>query len=185
MRVLVLTLGLLSVLAAAGLWAFWPRPGAGPRPGDPAPDFTLPDQHGRMRSLHEWRGQWVVLYFYPKDDTPGCTREACLFRDDIEGVRARGAEVVGVSLDRVESHRAFAEKYRLPFPLLADTHRNTAAAYGSLFALGPLAFARRHSFIIDPQGRVARVYRDVDPQEHAHEILADLEALRAAAARSD
>lgn len=177
---LLLAVTVLTLVAAGALWLAWPRRGGGPQPGDLAPDFTLPDQHGRPRALHDWRGRWLVLYFYPKDDTPGCTREACHFRDDIQGVRARGAEVVGVSLDSTASHRAFAEKYALPFPLLADPDRRVAAAYGSLFALGPLAFARRDSFIIDPQGRVARVYRGVDPQAHAEQVLSDLDALQAA-----
>jgi thioredoxin-dependent peroxiredoxin len=143
-------------------------------PGMPAPDFALPDARGERRALADLRGEWLLLYFYPKDDTPGCTKQACAFRDGYRELRARGVQVVGVSLDDGESHRAFAEKHRLPFPLLSDRTGEVAASYGALWSLGPLRLTRRHSFLIDPQGRLARIYRDVDVDSHYRQVLDDL-----------
>lgn len=143
-------------------------------PDMPAPDFILPDARGGQRALADFRGEWLLLYFYPKDDTPGCTKQACAFRDGYQELRARGVQVVGVSLDDGESHRAFAEKHRLPFPLLSDRTGEVAASYGALWSLGPLRLTRRHSFLIDPQGRLARIYRDVDVDSHYRQVLDDL-----------
>lgn len=148
--------------------------------GSPAPDFSLPDQQGRTRSLSAFHGQWVVLYFYPKDDTPGCTKEACHFRDDYLAARKLGAEILGVSVDSAESHVKFSNKYSLPFPLLADTDGKVARQYGALWSLGPIRFARRQTFLIDPQGRIARIYRDVDPDGHSREVIDALKALQLA-----
>lgn len=145
--------------------------------GDPAPPFELSDQNGETRRLGDYLGRWVVLYFYPKDDTPGCTAEACGLRDVYGMLEDMGAAVLGVSLDDTESHKAFASKFRLPFPLLADTGGRVAKSYGALNSLGFVKFARRHSFIIDPQGRIAKVYRRVDAKTHADEVIADLKAL--------
>lgn len=153
--------------------------------GDPAPAFDLLDQHGKRHALADYQGQWLVLYFYPKDDTPGCTKEACHFRDQYEHLLEKKAAVVGVSLDDVQSHKAFMEKYNLPFPLLADPGGKVALTYGSLYKLGPLRFARRHSFIIDPQGRLAKIYREVKPAGHAQEVLDDLDHLQAQSAITD
>ncbi len=150
------------------------------QPGQPAPDFNLPDQQGRHHALADYSGRWLVLYFYPKDDTPGCIREACQFRDHHQRLLEREAVVVGVSLDSTASHQAFGEKYRLPFPLLSDPDGEVARRYGALFKLGPLRFARRHSFIIDPKGRIARMYRKVEPDAHARQVLEELRALQAA-----
>ncbi|MEX2524177.1 MAG: peroxiredoxin [Gammaproteobacteria bacterium] len=146
--------------------------------GQPAPDFRLPDQHRKIHSLSEYAGKWVVLYFYPKDDTPGCTTEACNFRDDIFRLRELGAEVLGVSVDSPESHARFAEKHGLPFSLLADTEGRVAESYGSLRRIGPLRLAKRHTFIIDPQGRVAKIYRKVDPKAHSDAVIADIQSLQ-------
>ena len=154
---------------------------AGLRAGMPAPPVELPDQYGRLRRLSDYRGKWVVLYFYPKDDTPGCTVEACHFRDGMEQLRALGMEVLGVSLDNEQSHARFAEKYDLPFTLLADIGGKVARSYGSLLSLGPLQVAKRHTFLIDDQGRVAKVYRRVKPRVHGEEIFADLRLLRQSA----
>lgn len=145
--------------------------------GEMAPDFQLMDQNGVVQRLSDYRGHWVVLYFYPKDDTPGCTKEACEFRDDYQRLSRMGVTLLGVSLDDIKSHQAFAAKYHLPFPLLSDPDGEVAKRYGSLFKLWPLKFAKRHSFIIDPEGRVARVYRDVDPATHSDEVISDLEGL--------
>ncbi|HXV11957.1 MAG TPA: peroxiredoxin, partial [Burkholderiales bacterium] len=152
---------LIGVLAIAGL--LWWRVSAfskrnEPRVGEPAPDFSLPDQDGKARSLGEFRGKWLALYFYPRDDTPGCTRQACAFRDDRHKLAALGAEVVGVSVDDVESHLDFAKEHRLPFPLLADAGGAVAARYGSIRNFGLFKLARRNTFLIDPQGRIAKVY---------------------------
>jgi peroxiredoxin Q/BCP len=147
--------------------------------GAPAPEFELPDQEGQLHSLEDYRDQWVVLYFYPKDETPGCTTEACEFRDNIFAFRKLNTQILGVSLDDVESHRNFAENHDLPFPLLADTEGVTADAYGVKTKMMGWTVAKRQTFIIDPQGNVARHYEKVDPDEHAAQVLADLEALGA------
>lgn len=146
--------------------------------GDMAPEFTLKDQHNQTQSLENYRDKWLVLYFYPKDETPGCTKEACNFRDQYETLIDHHAKVLGVSLDSVESHEAFSEKYNLPFPLLADPDGKTAIAYGSLKKIGPLKFASRHSFIIDPDGKIAKIYRSVKPSIHSEEVLKDLQSLQ-------
>jgi thioredoxin-dependent peroxiredoxin len=145
--------------------------------GSVAPDFSLPDQTGKTQTLSAYRHHWVVLYFYPKDDTPGCTTEACQFRDDYLAVRKLGAEVLGVSVDNHDSHAEFASKYHLPFPLLADTDGKVAKQYGALWSLGFVKFARRHTFIIDPDGRIAKIYRSVDPKTHSRQVIDDLKSL--------
>jgi len=146
--------------------------------GQPAPDFALPDQQGKTRKLADWRGKWLVLYFYPKNDTPGCTEEACTFRDDWLQLQALGAEVVGISVDSSASHAAFAQKYKLPFPLLADEKGEVAARYGTLSDWVVFKYARRYTFVIDPQGRLAKAYRSVDTAKHSAEIVADLKQLQ-------
>jgi peroxiredoxin Q/BCP len=145
--------------------------------GDSAPDFHLMDQNGHSHSLAQYRGQWLVLYFYPKNNTPGCTKEACAFRDDYGRLTDMGVVILGVSTDNIESHQAFAKKYHLPFPLLSDVGGQVAKRFGSLLQLGPIKFAKRHSFIVDPQGRIAHIYRDVSPTTHSDEIIAQLLAL--------
>lgn len=152
-----------------------------PAAGALAPEFSLPDQDGRTRRLAEWRGQWLVLYFYPKDDTPGCTTEACHFRDDWVQLSALGAQVVGISVDTSASHKAFAEKYHLPFPLLADVQGGVAQRYGAISDWVIMKLARRYTFLIDPQGRIAKVYLSVSASRHSAEILADLKQLVSAA----
>ena len=146
--------------------------------GGMAPDFTLVDQYGKTRKLSDYKGTWVVLYFYPKDDTPGCTKEACHFRDDIYRIRKLNAEILGVSVDNQTSHAKFSEKHSLPFPLLVDADGRVAQSYNALWSLGPVRVARRHSFIIDAEGKIAKIYRDVDPDQHSNEIILDLEKLQ-------
>lgn len=182
LSIVVLLLGLVA-LAGLVIWR-WPRSAVLPAVGSMAPDFTLRDQHGVAFHLADARGQWLVLYFYPKDDTPGCTQEACHFRDDIAAIQGLGARIVGVSLDDAASHQAFSAKYRLPFTLLSDPGGRVAAAYGSLWSLGPVSFARRHSFIVDPQGRIAQAYRSVDTAGHAQQIVAELKRLQDAVHRA-
>jgi peroxiredoxin Q/BCP len=144
--------------------------------GDPAPDFELKDQSGQLHSIEDYRGKWVALYFYPKDDTPGCTTEACEFRDNIFAFKNLDCQILGVSLDDEESHKEFSEKYGLPFPLLADTSGTTADAYGVKSKYMGMSVAKRQTFLIDPEGNIAKHYAKVDPESHSQELLADLEA---------
>ncbi|MDE2366974.1 MAG: peroxiredoxin [Betaproteobacteria bacterium] len=144
--------------------------------GQPAPDFRLPDQNGNMHTLADYRGKWLALYFYVKDDTPGCTEQACKFRDDIHELSSLGAQVVGVSVDDTASHADFAKKYSLPFPLLADSKGETAARYGSLREGGTLA--KRNTFLIDPQGRIAKIYLSASTSRNSAEVIADLKRLK-------
>jgi peroxiredoxin Q/BCP len=146
------------------------------KPGQPAPDFNLPDQNGKTHRLSDYRGKWLALYFYVKDDTPGCTEQACKFRDDIGELDDLGAEVVGVSVDDTASHAQFARKYNLPFPLLADSKGETAARYGSLRPDGSLA--KRNTFLIDPQGRIAKVYLSANTSRNSAEVIEDLKKLK-------
>ena len=141
-----------------------------------APNFTLTDHTGTPRSLTDYRGKWVVLYFYPKDDTPGCTMEACSFRDANEALIAKGAVVLGVSADSPESHAKFIASHKLPFTLLSDPNKSAITAYG---CWGKKMFGRegilRRTFIINPAGEVVKKYGRVTPAEHATQIIKDLE----------
>jgi len=153
-----------------------------PAVGAAAPGFRLQDQTGKWHALDDYRGKWVVLYFYPKDNTPGCTTQACEFRDNIFAYRALGAVILGVSVDDVESHRAFSEEQNLPFPILADSEKKVTAAYGTLTKyLGVVELARRDTFIIDPQGRIARHFVKVEPKGHSEMVLTELRQLTAKA----
>ena len=147
--------------------------------GAPAPEFELSDQTGQLHSLEDYRDQWVVLYFYPKDETPGCTTEACEFRDNIFEFRKINVQILGVSFDNVESHRKFAENHDLPFPLLADTEGNAAEAYGVKTKMLGMTVAKRQAFLIDPAGNLAKHYDKVKPDTHTTEVLSDLKALGA------
>lgn len=152
--------------------------------GQPAPEFELADQVGQLHSLEDYRDSWVVLYFYPKDETPGCTTEACEFRDNIFAYRELNAQILGVSLDDVESHKAFAENHNLPFPLLADVEGAAADAYGVKTKFAGMTVAKRQTFIIDPAGNIALHFEKVKPKTHSAEVLAALESLTAAADES-
>jgi peroxiredoxin Q/BCP len=148
--------------------------------GMAAPGFHLQDQAGAWHTLTEYRGRWLVLYFYPKDDTPGCTTQACEFRDNIFAFNKLGAVILGISVDDVASHKAFAEEHSLPFTLLADSTKETATAYGVLHSvLGIMEIAARETFIIDPQGKIAKHYTGVDPKGHSQAVLAELKVLQA------
>lgn len=146
--------------------------------GKAAPDFKLPDQNGDMHSLKQYRGQWVVLYFYPKDDTPGCTVEACSFRDNFSALKKLDAAVLGVSTDPAKKHAKFAEKYELPFTLLADEEKKVVGLYGvwgkKKFMGREYMGTNRVSFLIDPKGKIAKKYDPVKPAEHVAEVLADM-----------
>lgn len=150
------------------------------QPGQQAPDFRLQDQYGQIHTLADFKGKWLALYFYPRDDTPGCTRQACAFRDDLGKIKALGAEVIGVSVDTVESHTGFASKFGLSFPLLADDTAETAARYHSLINLGIVKFARRNTFLIDPAGRIAKVYLSASACHNSGEVVSVLEQLKQA-----
>jgi peroxiredoxin Q/BCP len=168
-----------------------------PKVGDVAPAFTLADQNGKQHSLSDYRGKWVVVYFYPKDQTPGCTTQACQFTENVFAFRRAGAQILGISVDDEESHKAFEkalagnekisaenrkaiEEHGLPFPLLADTTHQTAKKYGVLTQRGNMVIAARETFLIDPQGKVAKHYV-VTPEKlegHSEELLRDIEALK-------
>jgi peroxiredoxin Q/BCP len=149
-----------------------------PGPGSAAPNFTLPSQQGASVSLKDYRGNWIVLYFYPKDQTPGCTREAHNFQVDQSKYAARSAVVLGVSVDSVDSHQKFCAKEGLNFKLLADSDGKVSQAYGSLKNLRVIKFAARHTFLIDPSGKIAKAYTSVDPARHSAEVLAALDQLQ-------
>ena len=152
-----------------------------PEVGKPAPAFKLQDQTGAWRSLADYRGKWVVLYFYPKDNTPGCTPQACEFRDNIFAFRRVNAVILGVSVDKIDSKEAFAKEHSLPFPVLADASTEVTKAYGSLTSYPQFKLfdiARRDTFIIDPQGRIARRFDNVNPKGHSEMVLAELAKLQ-------
>jgi peroxiredoxin Q/BCP len=180
-KVQALTAFALPLIWGAGaLLAYSAVEPAAPAVGTTAPQFRLRDQAGAWHSSSEYRGKWLVLYFYPKDDTPGCTTQACEFRDNIFAFNKLGTAIVGISVDDVASHKQFAEEHALPFTLLADSTKETAKAYGVLrSALGIMEIASRETFIIDPQGRVAKHYTAVDPKGHSQLVLADLKGLQA------
>ena len=142
--------------------------------GMSAPDFTLLDQNNVKRSLADFKGEWVVLYFYPKDDTPGCTTEACSFRDNIEIINKLNTNILGVSVASQESHKEFSEKYSLPFPILADVNGEVAKKYDSYGSFVGFKYASRHTFIINPSGMIHKVYKKVNPSKHASEIIEEL-----------
>ena len=148
-----------------------------PEIGSLAPNFTLPDQSGVTHTLAQYRGKWLVLYFYPKDDTPGCTEQACKFRDDFAVLKILGAEVLGVSVDDSTSHAEFARKHNLPFPLLADGDGVVANSYGSLRDLMVIKLAKRNTFLINPQGRIEKVYLGADSARNSAEIVTALRQL--------
>lgn len=150
-------------------------------PNTIAPDFTLLDQDGKEQKLSDYHGSWIVLYFYPKDDTPGCTKEACSFRDNFTVFTKKGIAVLGISKDNVKSHKKFGDKYELPFPILSDPEKTVIHAYeswGEKKFMGRLFDGiLRTTFLIDPKGVIRKVYENVKPSEHAESILADLASL--------
>jgi peroxiredoxin Q/BCP len=149
---------------------------AAPQVGQMAPDFTLPSQDGSKISLHDFRGKWVVLYFYPKDGTSGCTLEAHNFQRDIEKYQQLNAEIVGVSVDTPDSHKDFCAKQGLHFKLLADTEKKVSADYDSLMMI--IHYSSRNTFLIDPTGKIAKVWIGVSPAKHSEEVLAALSTLK-------
>ena len=183
--------GLLSVVALAGMQAAEtqsPAPASADKPvmhpenqpkaGDAAPDFSLPAGDGATVSLKDYKGKWVVLYFYPKDFTSGCTLEAKNFERDQAKYQSAGAVVLGVSVDTAQSHKDFCAKEGLNFKLLADPDAKTVAAYGSGMDYKGAKMAARNTFLIDPQGKIVKVYTSVKPAEHSDEVLKDLAELK-------
>ena len=152
------------------------------QPGKIAPNFTLPDQGGKNHTLSDYRGRWVFLYFYPKDESPGCTAEACALRDHFEEFGKLDVAVLGVSADSIASHQHFAKKCGLPFPLLSDIHRKISHNYHAFtahfFSTGHAEEIDRMSFLIDVMGDIEKVYHVTKPNTHAEEVLRDLIAIK-------
>jgi len=159
---LIVLLGAFALVALAG---------QSPAVGSAAPNFRLQDQNGDWHQLSDYQGQWLAVYFYPEDETPGCTTEACSFRDSIYAFQAIGAAVIGISVDDVDSHKQFASKYKLPFTLLADPGGRITETYGALADDGR---AHRESFLVNPEGVIVKHYGNVDPQTHTPQVLADI-----------
>jgi peroxiredoxin Q/BCP len=143
-----------------------------------APDFNLPDQNGNLHKLEDYKGKWLILYFYPKDDTPGCTKEACNFRDASNDYKKLGVSIIGISKDSIKSHQKFAEKHKLNFPLLADEDGSVIKSYGawgekSMFGKKYMGILR-NTYLINPDGEIQKEYKGVKPEIHNKEILKDL-----------
>ena len=170
------SLMILGLIVAVAMLTVVALPAAeAPVAGTKAPDFTLKSQEGTNVSLKDFRGKWVVLYFYPRDDTPGCTKEACSFRDGFSQFKKQGITVLGVSPDSEKSHQKFATKYSLPFTLLADTDRKIAEAYGvwgeKKFMGRTYMGVHRTTFLIDEKGKIKKIFEKVKPEDHASEVL--------------
>ena len=178
MKFMILLIALIAALAL--VWSRTTQASSLPQVGQVAPDFNLMDQNSKLQTLAAYRGKWLVLYFYPKDETPACTEQACMFRDDIFKLRKLGAEVVGVSIDDATKHAEFAKKHSLPFPLLADKDGVVAARYDSVTNLLLFKLAKRNTFIIDPHGKIAKVYPGANAGRNSEQVLADLPSLQAA-----
>ena len=148
------------------------------RVGQLAPDFSLPDQNGKKHKLSDYKGKWVLIYFYPKDDTPGCTKEACSIRDNFPKFKKLKIAVLGISVDSVKSHAKFVKKYHLPFTLLADEDKNVVKKYSvwskKKFMGREYMGTPRTSFLIGPNGKIEKIYENVKPETHAEEVLEDL-----------
>lgn len=182
MKITVLVLLVLIIIFVVPIFVvprmFSGSRAAAPVPGNIAPDFKLTSQEDTAVSLKDYRGKWVILYFYPKDQTPGCTREAHNFQMDQAKYNQRNSVILGVSVDSVDSHKKFCTKEGLNFKLLADSDGRVSREYGSLTNLGLAKFSARHTFLIDPAGRVAKTYSSVDPSRHSEEVLAALDQLQ-------
>jgi peroxiredoxin Q/BCP len=172
--VVFLVFAMAALLAVA---ADQPQP---PAAGNPAPAFALPSQEGAQVSLDQFKGKWVVLYFYPKDFTQGCTIEAHNFQRDIDKYTQKNAVILGVSVDNVDSHESFCTKEGLNFKLLADSNHVVVEKYGSIMEYNGMTLAARNTFLIDPTGVIRKVYLKVSPQGHSDEVLADLQQLQSA-----
>lgn len=146
--------------------------------GDEAPSFTLKDAQGQTHYLSDYAGKYLVLYFYPKDDTPVCTKEACSFRDDMGTLEKLGAKIIGISVDSIASHANFAKKNSLAFPLLSDSDGKVAASYHALTDFYVVKIAKRYTYLISPDGKIAKIYTNVDTSRHSKQIIDDLASLQ-------
>ena len=177
-----MTLKLIFYVAALLLAFFGYRSYANATPplqiGDDAPSFTLNDGQGQTHYLSDYAGKYLVLYFYPKDDTPACTKEACHFRDDLAQLTKLDANVVGISVDSGTSHADFSKKYHLPFPLLADVDGKVAESYHALTNFYVVKIAKRYTFLINPSGKIAKIYTNVDTSKHSQQIIDDLKLIQ-------
>lgn len=167
----------LAVAAFAAVRTFAADNAPMPQEGQTAPTFTLPNQENQPISLDSYRGKWVVLYFYPKDMTTGCTIEAHNFQRDLEQYKALDAVILGVSVDSVDSHKQFCTKDSLSFTLLADPDKKVVQEYGSLGNFGPMQIAKRNTFLISPDGKIVKVWTGVNPNVHSEEVLATLHTM--------
>jgi peroxiredoxin Q/BCP len=178
-RMFTAFLGVLAVFAIVGLLVFAARAGdKAPAVGTAAPDFTLNSQEGKAISLHDFKGKWVVLYFYPKDMTTGCTIEAHNFQRDMAKYDAAGAVILGVSVQDEKSHQEFCAKEGLNFKLLADTKKEVSEKYDAVMNLGVMKLSARHTFLIGPDGQVRKVWTDVDVKKHSDDVLAAIEGMK-------
>jgi thioredoxin-dependent peroxiredoxin len=177
MKVLALIFVSLVLSTLFAVAADQPQP---PAVGQPAPAFSLPSQEGAQVSLDQFKGKWVVLYFYPKDFTTGCTIEAHNFQRDLEKYTQKNAVILGVSVDTVDSHKSFCTKETLNFKLLADPNHAVVEKYASVTEYNGMTLAARNTFLIDPSGTIRKVYIKVNPQGHSEEVLADLQQLQQA-----
>jgi peroxiredoxin Q/BCP len=171
---LAIVVAIVAVISAIPLFTARAADEPMPAVGQDAPTFTLPSQDGTPVSLDQYKGKWVVLYFYPKDMTTGCTIEAHKFQDALPQFDAKNAVILGVSVDTVDSHKQFCTKDSLTFHLLADPDHKVVSAYGSLGSFGPMTIAQRNTFLIDPQGKIAKVWVKVTPANAASDVLAAL-----------
>jgi thioredoxin-dependent peroxiredoxin len=177
-RILTITLLVLTFVGTLMTLKLTVLADSTPSVGSMAPEFTLPSQEGTPVSLKDYRGKWVVLYFYPKDFTSGCTIEAHNFQRDLAQYQQKGVVILGVSVDSADSHKQFCTKEGLNFKLLADTDHKVSSAYGSLTSFGEMKVAARHTFIINPEGKIVKVFTEVNPNKHSEEVLAALTELQ-------
>jgi peroxiredoxin Q/BCP len=182
MKLISMVLGVLVVVAVVGRISSASPADGGPAVGTAAPDFMLNSQENKPVSLHDFKGKWVVLYFYPKDFTSGCTVEAHNFQRDLAQYEQKNAVIVGVSVQDEDSHQKFCTKEGLSFKLLADTKQEVSSQYDSVMTHNDAKLSARHTFLIDPQGKVQRVWLEVKPDKHSEEVLAALTQLQGATA---
>src|SRR6266702_1385780 len=178
MKMNVIIIALVLVLVVVAVVRAMRTGDKAPPSGTPAPDFTLNSQDGKPLSLHDFRGKWVVLYFYPKDFTSGCTKEAHNFQRDLRQYEQKNAIILGVSVQDEATHQKFCAKEGLSFRLLADTNHQVSSAYDSLVNLGVAKLSARHTFLIDPSGVIRKTYLNVNAEKHSSEVLADLSQLQ-------
>lgn len=182
MKMRIRTMAVIAVLAAGSAIGFSSAATNEPAVGAAAPDFTLNSQENKPVSLHDFKGKWVVLYFYPKDFTSGCTVEAHNFQRDLAQYEQKNAVIVGVSVQDEDSHQKFCTKEGLSFKLLADTKQQVSTEYDSVMTYNDAKLSARHTFLIDPQGKVQKVWLEVKPDKHSEEVLAALTQLQGATA---